>query len=541
MTALFIMDIKRLTIIILSISILLGCSTAPQVTPQPTPEPAPTEPDSGSSPEAWWRNAVFYEIFVRSFYDTNGDGIGDFNGITQKLDYIESLGVNAIQLMPIHPSPSYHGYDVTNYYAINTEYGTMDDFKHLLDEAHKRGIYVIIDLVLNHTASSHPFFQEANSKVDSNYRDWYIWSDTDLGNQWHEGNGGYYFGLFWGGMPDLNYHNPDVTAQMYEVTRYWLEDIGVDGFRVDAAKHLIEEGNITENTQATHDWLKDFYTFYKSIDPNIYTVGEVWGAGAFIATTYENQHDHIFNFELASGILNSISGESNTGINSAWKFTLKDIDDGEYGIFLTNHDQDRVMSQLNGSVEKAKLAAFMLLTSHGTPFIYYGEEIGMQGRKPDEDIRLPMQWNNEAEAGFTTGIPWRALDVNYTDVNIHAQESDLNSLLNQYRTLIELRKQHPAIRAGKTYLLETGNAGIYAILRSDGKEHLLVLVNLKDTSILDYGLSLNENILPDASLYPETLFGSAEGSQLTIVDGKFSKYKPLDELPPYSAYLFQLK
>ena len=535
------MDIKRFSIFALSISILFGCVTAPHATPQPAPEPVSTEPGTGSSPEAWWRDAVFYEIFVRSFYDTNGDGIGDFNGITQKLDYLEALGVNAIQLMPIHPSPSYHGYDVNNYYAVNTEYGTMDDFRHLLEEAHKRDIRIIIDLVLNHTSSGHPFFQEANSKVDSNYRDWYIWSETDPGNQWHEGNGGYYFGFFWGGMPDLNYRNPDVTAQMYEVSRYWLEDIGVDGFRVDAAKHLIEEGDKTENTQATHDWLKAFYAFYKSIDSNIYTVGEIWGAGAFIATTYENQHDHIFNFELASGIINSVNGESNTGINSAWKFTLKDIDDGEYGIFLTNHDQNRVMSQLNGNVEKAKLASFMLLTSPGTPFIYYGEEIGMQGRKPDEDIRLPMQWNSETNAGFTPGTPWRALDVNYANVNVTIQENDPSSLLNQYRTLIELRAQHPALHTGKTYLLETGNTGIYAILRSDGNEHLLALVNLKDAPISEYALSTNENIFPEGMVSLETLFGLAKDSQVTTVDGKFSSYKPLDELPPYSAYLFQLK
>jgi len=535
------MDIKRLIIFLLSVSILLGCSTAPQITPQPTPEPVPTESDTGSNPEAWWRDAVFYEIFVRSFYDTDGDGIGDFNGITQKLDYLEELGVNAIWLMPINPSPSYHGYDVLNYYAVNTEYGTMDEFKHLLDEAHKKDIRIIIDLALNHTSSSHPFFQEANSKVDSKYRDWYIWSDTDLGNLWHEGNGGYYFGLFWSGMPDLNYRNPDVTAQMYEVTRYWLEDIGVDGFRLDAAKHLIEEGDITENTQATHDWFKDYFKFYKSIDPNAYTVGEVWGAGAFIATTYEEQFDHVFNFELANGIINSVNGESNTGISSAWKFTLKDIDNGDYATLLTNHDQDRVMSVLNGSDEKAKLASFMLLTSPGTPFIYYGEEIGMQGRKPDVDIRLPMQWNDETNAGFTTGTPWRALDVNYANVNVDLQENDPNSLLSQYQVLTSLRSQYPALRTGKTYLLETGNTGIYAILRSDGIEHILVLVNLKGTSISDYGLSLKENILPDGMLNLETLFGSAEGSQADIVDGKFSDYKPLGELPPYSAYLFQLK
>ncbi|HSG42169.1 MAG TPA: alpha-amylase family glycosyl hydrolase [Anaerolineales bacterium] len=535
------MNIKRLIVFTLSISILLGCTAAPQAMPQPTPEPVTTEPGTGSSPEAWWRDAIFYEIFVRSFYDTDGDGIGDFNGITQKIDYIDSLGVNAIWLMPINPSPSYHGYDVTNYYAVNLDYGTKDDLKNLLNEAHKRDIRIIIDLVINHTASGHPFFQEANNKPNSEYRDWYVWSDSDLGIQWHEGNGGYYFGYFWGGMPDLNYRNPDVTEQMYEVTRYWLEYIGVDGFRVDAAKHLIEEGDVTENTQSTHAWFKSYYTFHKSINPDAYTVGEVFGAGAFIATTYEEQFDHVFNFEIASGIVNSVNGKSNTGITSAWKFTLKDIDDGDYATFLTNHDQNRVMSVFNGDIDKAKLAAFMLLTSPGTPFIYYGEEIGMQGQKPDEDIRLPMQWNDDFNAGFTTGTPWRSPHESFADTNVALQDNDENSLLNHYREMIELRKEYSVLRTGKTILLETGNTGVYAILQSDGEQNMLVLVNLKDETISDYELTMQESFLADGVVTPATIFGSGESAQLTVSDGKFSDYKPLSELPPYSAYLFLIK
>lgn len=530
------MDAKRFISLLLLTVILPGCSA-----PQLPPKPVSTGPESGSNADAWWRDAVFYEIFVRSFYDTNGDGIGDFNGITQKLDHLESLGVNAIWLMPINPSPSYHGYDITNYYAVNSEYGSMDDFKILLDEAHNRDIRIIIDLVLNHTSSAHPFFVDANRGPDATYRDWYVWSETDTGGQWHEGNGGYYFGFFWGGMPDLNYRNPDVTSQMFDVTRYWLEDIGVDGFRLDAAKHLIEEGDVLENTQSTHDWFKGFYTFYKSIDPDAYTVGEVFGAGAFIATTYEEQFDHVFNFELASGIMNSVNGKSNSGINSAWKFTLKDMDDGDYATFLTNHDQNRVMSVLNGDEEKAKLAAFMLLTSPGTPFIYYGEEIGMQGRKPDEDIRLPLQWNTDTNAGFTTGTPWRALDTNYTQVNVAAQEDNPDSLLNQYRALIQLRSEHPALRTGKTVLLETGSTGVYAIIRSEGEEHILVLVNLKDTPISDYELTLTDALLKDGVITPISLFDSAEGLQTTVANGNFSGYKPLETIPPYSAYLFSLE
>lgn len=535
------MDIKRFSVIFLLICILAGCSLTPQTTHQTTLKPDSTEAGSTSDPDAWWRNAIFYEIFVRSFYDTNGDGIGDFNGITQKLDYIESLGVNAIWLLPINPSPAYHGYHVTNYYAVNPDYGTMDDFKHLLDEAHKRDIRIIVDFVLNHTSTQHPFFQEANSKVDSEYRDWYIWSDETHGNKWHEGNGGYYFGYFTGEIPDLNYRNPEVTAQMYNVTRYWFEEIGVDGFRVDAAKHLIEEKNVLENTPATHEWLKEYYAFHKSEYPNAYTVGEILGAGGFIITTYKDQFDQIFNFELASGVMNSVNGESNTGINSAWKLTLTNIDDGNYATFLRNHDQDRVMSDLN-NVDKAKLAAFMLFTMPGTPFIYYGEEIGMEGQKPlDENLRLPMHWNSDVNAGFTTGIPWLSPHESFENTNVALQDNDENSLLNHYRKLTNLRNEYSVLRTGKTVLLETGNTGVYAILHTDGEQHMLVLVNLKDEPISDYELTLSESILTKRKYSPSTIFGSAEGAQISIVDGKFSNYKPLIELPPYSAYLFLIK
>ena len=523
---------KKLFLWIALASILLGCAS-------PLSDPQPASPSPADS-TIWWRNAVFYEIFVRSFYDSNGDGIGDFNGITQKLDYIQSLGVNALWLMPINPSPSYHGYDVTDYYDVNPEYGSMDDFKNLLAEAHNRDIRIIIDLVLNHTSSQHPFFVDANSGPDSQRRDWYVWSN-EAGNQWRQGNGGYYFGYFCDCMPDLNYTNPDVTKEMLGMTSFWLNDIGVDGFRLDAAKHLIEEDGKLENTPATHEWFKDFYAYYKNEEPDAYTVGEVYGAGAFIATTYEEQFDQVFNFELASGILNSVNGESNTGITSAWKFTLSDITDGNYATFLTNHDQNRVMSAFNGNKQKANLAAVLLLTSPGTPFVYYGEEIGMEGKKPDEDIRLPMQWNAEENSGFTTGIPWRAPHAEYPQVNVAMQEGDPNSLLSLYRALTKLRAEHSALRIGSITLLETGDTGVYAFLRSNREENILVLVNLTDAPITDYALTLNESILPNGTPSLASLLDSTQASSPTIRNGIFADYRPLAELPPYQAYIFQLK
>jgi glycosidase len=504
--------------------------------------PASCSPVNQSNTRDWWREAVFYEIFIRSFNDSNGDGIGDLNGVTQKLDYLQDLGVTGIWFMPIHPSPSYHGYDVTDYYAVNPEYGTLDDLKRFLDEAHKRDIRVIIDLVLNHTSSQHPWFLEANSNPDSKYRDFYVWANDSGGNGWHAGQNGYYFGFFCDCMPDLNYRNPEVAVDMLKVTDYWLNDIGVDGFRVDAAKHLIEEGDVRENTPATHEWLKSFYTAYKAQDPTAYTVGEVFGAGSSVVKSYTgNQLDQVFNFEMESGFINSAKGGANSGITSAIKFSLQDMPDFNYAIFLTNHDQDRTMSFLNGDIGKAKIAATLLLTSPGTPFIYYGEEIGMQGRKPDEDIRLPMQWSAEVNAGFSTVKPWRAPAADHQVVNVRMQEDDPTSLLNHYRTLIKLRMEYPPLRSGDITLLDTGNPAIFAAIRSSGKSWILILVNLQGTTISDYQLRLAEDILPGGTITPSLLFGSGNVSAVRISNGGFDGYKPLEELPPYGSYILLME
>ncbi|MBI5354470.1 MAG: DUF3459 domain-containing protein [Chloroflexi bacterium] len=524
--------LKRILATLFLLSILSSC-----VLPAPKADSA-----LGGGSAQWWNESVFYEIFVRSFNDSDGNGIGDFNGVTQKLDYLQSLGVNAIWLMPIFPSPSYHGYDVTNYYNVNVDYGSMDDFKNLLAEAHKRDIRIIIDLVLNHTSDQHPWFKSANSDPNSPYRDYYVWSEAGKGGNWREGNQGSYFGLFCGCMPDLNYNNPAVTASMEKVTDFWLKEVGVDGFRIDAAKHLIEDGDKVQNTPATHEWFKGFYTEYKGQNPQAYTVGEVFGAGSSVIKSYTgNQMDQIFSFEMSSGFVNSANGGANSGITSAFKFAFQDMPDFNYATFLTNHDQTRAMSVFNGSVDKAKVAAFLMLTSPGTPFIYYGEEIGMQGQKPDEDLRVPMQWSNSANAGFSTDTPWRAPNEDFTTVNVAAQTDDPASLLNHYRTLIQLRKEHPALQIGDAVLIETGNPAVFALLRTSGKEKILILVNLGKTPISDYKLSLGESILKNGTLTPTSLFGSAQAQSLKVIDGNFSGYIPLDELPPYQMYLFNLK
>ncbi len=518
---------KRTILLVLLLGIFSAC--------------APVSSPDTQSRQSWWREAVFYEIFVRSYCDSDGNGIGDFNGITSKLDYLQSLGIQGIWLMPINPSPSYHGYDVLNYYAVNPQYGTMDDFKNLVAEAHARGIRIIIDLVLNHTSSQHPFFVDANNNPQSPYRDWYIWADSYSANQWYAGTTGYYYALFWSGMPDLNYKNPDVTAQMYNVVRFWLKDVGIDGFRIDAAKHLIEEGLQLEGTESTHVWLRDFYTMYKAENPEAYTVGEIYGAGAFAATAYTgDQLDQIFNFEMSGGFTGSALGGSNTGINSAIAFALEDMPEGEYATFLTNHDQNRIMSTLRGDVGKARVAASLMLTSPGTPFIYYGEEIGMEGKKPDEDIRLPMQWSESANAGFTTGIPWRAPAENYLQVNVADETNDPDSLLSHYRNLITIRNQHPALRYGSISSVSTNNPGVYAALRISDSETILILVNLTKNPIDNYSLSLRTASLPDGSYQVVPLFGTGIGSSLSVSGSLFNNSQPLAELPPFSTYILLL-
>ncbi|MCS6994681.1 MAG: alpha-amylase family glycosyl hydrolase [Anaerolineales bacterium] len=544
---------KPFILFTLFMSLLISCtvSPTPDVADIQPAQPTQIELSSASGQSLpWWREAIFYEIFVRSFQDSDGNGIGDFQGIIQRLDYLQSLGVTALWLMPIHPSPSYHGYDVLNYYAVNPTYGTMQDFKQLLAEAHQRQIRVIIDFVPNHTSSQHPFFQAALNP-QSPYRNYYVWSDTDPGQKgpyggpaWHKASTGYYYGLFWGGMPDLNYTNPEVTAQIKKVVRFWLTDVGVDGFRIDAVKHLIEENGKQENTPATHAWLREFYTFYKNLNAEFYTVGEVYGAGGTLIRAYgggEEQMDHIFNFELASGYLNSARGEANSSAISALKFTLAGAPHGNYATFLTNHDQERVMSVFKGNVGQAKTAASMLLTGPGTPYLYYGEEIGMSGQKPDEYIRTPMQWSAEPGAGFTTGQPWIRINEDYRTKNVAAQENDPASLLNHYRKLIALRRENLALRIGEVILVETGNPAVYAILRRSEQQTALILINLSKQPITDYKLTLTGGALRDGEYTLRPLFGTTQTAKLEISGGGFAPFVPLSRLEAYTTYIFLLE
>ena len=545
----------RISPIMLIIAILvMGCNSV-QGTSQTNTLTAEVEtPIPPGYP--WWNEAVGYEIFVRSFYDSNGDGIGDFNGINEKLDYLNDgdpntttdLGITTMWLMPIFPSPSYHGYDVTDYYSVNPQYGTMDDFRQLLEEAHERDIKVVIDMVLNHTSDQHPWFKEAKKDAASPYRDWYIWSESDPGyngpwNQdvWHPSLTGYYYGIFEAFMPDLNYSNPEVTAEMANVAEFWLDEVGVDGFRLDAAKHLLENKRMQENTSATHEWFQEYRNVYKMINPNAITIGELFGNNLASVASYTNgdQFDLAFNFELASAMVQSAKSGSALPVLGSLNATDKILEPQQYSPFLTNHDQNRVMSELEGNRYKAKVAASLLLTSPGMPFLYYGEEIGMEGMKPDENIRRPMQWNAEEFGGFTTSKPWKSPDSKYKFVNVESQNNDPDSLLSHYRNLIQLRNAHPALQTGEFQIVKSKNTNVLASLRSNADESIIIVVNTSGEPVSDYELSMAESNLRPGEKQITPLMGASEQATLTVdQSGGFAGFKPLEEIPPYSTLIF---
>jgi len=506
----------------------------------------------GSDGYPWWNDSVFYEIFVRSFYDSDGNGVGDFQGLTEKLDYLNDgdptttndLGITGIWLMPINPSPSYHGYDVTDYYDINPDYGSMEDFKVFLEEAHNRGITVIIDLVINHTSSKHPWFQ-ASTNPDSEYREYYNWQDTRPHiADWHKWNptDDYYYGLFWEGMPDLNLSSEVVTEEIYQIAVFWLYGVGVDGFRLDAARHLIEDGSDFSNTPETHDWWKGFRTFYKEINSNAMTIGEIWDISANVVEYLEGDElDLAFNFDLASAYLRAAKNGVVTQLNTVISKDAERYPSLEFGSFLTNHDQNRLMSQIK-SEEKNKIAAALLLTGPGVPFLYYGEEIGMVGMKPDEDIRTAMQWSNQTNAGFTSGQPWRINDDYRGNISVSYQTDDPTSLLSWYRQLIHLRNDHVALRVGDTYIVdvETDSNAIFSMLRISDEEALLVLVNLAGAQVDVYSLGLDEDQLPDGAYRLVSLLDDTMVSGFEVVDGAISGYVPVETLEAYQVLVLQV-
>jgi alpha-amylase len=515
-------------------------------------------PDGSAMPE-WRRSGVCYEVFVRSFYDSDGDGVGDFRGLIQKLDYINDgdastdrdLGATCIWLMPIAQSPSYHGYDVTNYYHVNREYGTNEDFRAFMAEARRRGIHVVVDLVLNHLSREHPHFKSALLLEDSPFRDWFIWSPEVRPAEgweapvWHPvpDRDEYYYGLFWGGMPDFNLANPEVVAELREISRYWLEEMGVDGFRLDAVAHFFEgpEGE-WKHDPAVHPWLRDYQAYLRSIKPDVWTVGEVWDGTDAILPYYPDQLDSYFIFEVADGIINAVRSGSGAGLVEAVEKVQRHVPAGRWSPFLRNHDQTRTMTELDGHVPRAKLAATLLLTLPGFPFLYYGEELGMTADKPDPRLRTPMHWTLEPGAGFTRGLPWEPLQPDSFTANVAVQDGDPASLLNHHRGLIRLRAANRALGAtGEFIPLQTGNDGVVAYLRRDEGQTVLVLANLGDRPVSRLALSSDAAVLPAGRHTVRPLFGPASQTTVRIgQDGRIQRWVAVPTLAPFEGYVLEL-
>jgi alpha-amylase len=464
----------------------------------------------------WSRGAVFYEVFVRSFADSNGDGIGDLRGLISRLDYLNDgnpdttsdLGVDALWLMPVFVSPSYHGYDTTDYEHINPEYGSDEDFASLCTEAHRRGIRVILDFVINHSGSGHPWFVDSSSGPDAAKRNWYIWSPVDLGwrqpwnlytgaDTWHQNprDGQWFYGVFWEGMPDLNIRNPEVRAEIERLATLWLSR-GADGFRLDAARHLVENGGgLSQVDQPeTHAFWREFSAHVRSVKPEATLVGEAWTDTPIIATYYGSTAtvaggDELpmnFDFPLAAAIVQGVDGGGPGVISAKLGEVQAEYPPGATDApFLTNHDQIRLATQLGNNSAMLRNAAAILLTVPGTPFLYYGEEVGLQNGGSASDDRLkrtPMPWDASSPGGgFTAGTPWFPFASGRETANVATEKDDPTSLLSRYRALIRARHASVALQKGDLRLLGSGGTrGVLAFFRGTTEEQVLVAHNVTD-------------------------------------------------------------
>jgi alpha-amylase len=483
---------------------------------------------------SYWPNSVFYEIFVMSFYDSTGDGIGDINGVTQKLDYLQDLGIEGIWLMPVNPSPSYHKYDVIDYYDIDPQYGTIDDFKHFIKEAHSRNIKVIMDLVVNHSSSKHPWFIDALTSVDSKYRDWYLWADSTNNinergewNQqlWHGHGSNKYYGVFWSEMPDLNFDNPEVREEFIRIGQFWLEEVGVDGFRLDAAKHVFPDKEKEKN----YEWWQEFRAGMEEVKEDVLLVGEVWAPATVVAPYLEDGLHSAFNFDLSEKIISTVKNEKDSGIttslNRIRSYFLSVSEEYVDSTFITNHDMNRIMSELDGNIHHAKMAASLLLTLPGSPFLYYGEEIGMEGIKPDEHIREPMLWYNEpSNTGQTSWIRQRH-NVGEKATSVESQMNEEVSLLRHYKQLIHARRSSEILVRGEIDGVSINQDGILAFNRTLEQDSMLILHNIS-SEVLTFTLPEKER--DNSNIF----FTNSDETKISI-----DKENVSIELAPYSTLI----
>ena len=455
----------------------------------------------------WYKHVAFYHIWVRSFNDTNGDGIGDLKGVTAKLDYIVSLGIKAIWLSPFFPTPYFDsGYDISDYRAISPDYGTMADFDELLKEAHKRGLKVFADLVMNHTSIEHPWFLESRANKTNPKRDWYVWAATPnipcntampdiMGAEawvYETTSGEHYFHQFYPQQPDLNYRNQEVVDEMLDTVKFWL-DKGVDGFRVDAIMTLFEgtrDGGgsgeyLCMNHPLTHEFLKKVRVVLDGYSDKA-MVAEAW-AGAEQTAEYFGSGTNEFHMTFSLDYSAAMQATVLFGAASSVLASYKNVADltpagAHYGLWLSNHDQPRVMDSAGNNLQRAAAAAVMLMTLPGTPFLYYGDEVGMKhgtGVVVDsrDESRTPMQWTSGANCGFTTGTPWLAVAPGCDTNNVQAMEADSTSILALYRKLIALRNRVPIFGTGTVTSLQSDKGNVMVFARTDAGRGMLVVIS----------------------------------------------------------------
>ena len=494
----------RTCLAVCAAALLVACSSS-NPTPPDGGSPDSGPPDASITPntQGWWRDKVFYEIFVRSFADSNGDGVGDLAGLTAHLDALNDgdagtgndLEVDALWLMPINPSPSYHGYDVTDYRDVNPAYGTLSDLDALVAGAHRRGVKVILDMVLNHSARAHPWFVNSQTGDAAEKRNWYVWRPDDpgwrqpfgSGRTWFLLNGAYYYAVFGSGMPDLNLTNSDVESELVDSMKFWLAR-GIDGFRLDAVRYYIETPADAgqQDQPQTHDFLKRIRAKLQADYPDALLVAEAW-APIEIAETYYGNGDEVqlgFSFDLADAIKMSVAaGDASGIINTLARLdsALAGQDRGYDAPFLSNHDQVRVMRTLAGDAAAARVSAALLLALPGTPFLYYGEELGMQGgaASDDRNKRTPYKWDSGPGHGFTTGTPW--FDIGEAPgVDLATEQADPGSLWALYKKLIALRHAQTPLSKGSSTVPSLAGvpAGVLALVREDAGRRVLLVANV---------------------------------------------------------------
>lgn len=496
----------------------------------------------------WWKNAVIYQIYPRSFQDSNGDGIGDLQGIISRLDYLSTLGVDALWLSPVCRSPQDdNGYDISDYQDIDPMFGSLADMEELIAAAKERNIRIILDLVLNHTSDEHRWFQEALKGKDNPYHDYYVWRDGEAGlppNEMKGCFGGsawewvprlkqYYFHQFSAKQPDLNWENPKVRREIYDMILWWMEK-GIGGFRLDVIDQIAKEPDrqITNNGPRLHEFIRELSkeTFQKG---NLITVGEAWGADVERAKLYSNpngsEFSMVFQFEHIG--IDQQEGKEKWDLAPFSLVRLKEIMEkwqtGLYGcgwnsLFWANHDLPRMVSRWGNDgkyrTRSAKMLAIVLHGMQGTPYIFQGEELGMKNvqykieeyrdietlnmykerlekgysetdimksvyAKGRDNARTPMQWSREANAGFTKGTPWIKVNPDYEQVNVQSQIKDSDSVFYCYKELIALRKEYPVFTEGKFTLLEKKDEQLFVYTRSSRKEELLVYANFSEQEV----------------------------------------------------------